>query len=160
MSAVPWPWAVFLVDAAVVLVAVAAAAYLLRSRGGDDPSDVAAWHEGAGELAREVQSAATAVERPVDPDRVSRRLLPLSSRIQGHVRAAPASVETAVYRGLFELGVACQRVALEHRPVGTSPDGVFLEDRLASLADEAAALEAATREWHYPGAREKTENAR
>ena len=44
----------------------------------------------------------------------------------------------AAYRDLFELGAACQRVALEHRPVGSSPDGVFLEERLESLGDAAA----------------------
>lgn len=160
MSAAPWAWAVFLLNAALVLAAAAVAAYLLRSRDGDDPSDVEAWHEGARDLAGEVRRAASSVDRPADRDRISRRLLPLSGRIQGHVRAAPGSVEAAAYRGLFELGVACQRVALEHRPIGTSLDGVFLEDRLEALADEAAALEALARDGGHSNPREKRENAR
>lgn len=148
MRAVSWPWVVVLVNGALVLVAVGVAAYLLGSRNEGSTSDVVAWSEGARDLAREVQEAVSAFERPADPDRVSRRLLPLSARIQGHVRAAPAAVEEGTYRDLFQLGVTCQRVALEHRPVGTSPDGVFLEERLESLGDAAAALDssaAATR---------------
>jgi len=140
MPALSWPWVVFLVDAALVLVAVGVAAYLLGRRRDGAPSDVDEWGDGARDLAREVREAASTAGRPADPDRVARRLLPLSSRIQGHVRAAPAAVEEGTYRGLFELGVACQRVALEHRPVGTSPDGVFLEDRLETLGNDAAAL--------------------
>ena len=137
-----WPWLVFFVDVVVLFVAVGVAAYLLRTRWDGGSSDVEGWREGASDLAREVRGIATGVERPADPDQVSRRLLPLAGRIQGHVRAAPPAVEEAVYRDLFELGVACQRVALEHRPVGTSPDGVFLEERLETLGREAAALEA------------------
>jgi len=137
MRAVSWPWVVFLANAALALVAVGVAAYLLGSRSGGPSSDVDAWREGARDLAREVREAVSSVERPADPDRVSRRLLPLSARIRGHVRAAPAAVEEGTYREFFELGVTCQRVALEHRPVGTSPDGVFLEERLESLGDAA-----------------------
>lgn len=140
MAPVSWPWVVFAVNAALVLVAVGTAAYLLGSRNDEASSDVDAWCEGARDLAHEVRETVSSVERPAEPDQVSRRLLPLSARIQGHVRAAPAAVEQGTYRDLYELGVTCQRVALEHRPVGTSPDGVFLEARLEALDDAAAAL--------------------
>lgn len=39
---------------------------------------------------------------------VIRRLLSFAGRIQGHVRAAPASADAALPRQLFELGVGCQ----------------------------------------------------
>ena len=160
MLALSWPWVVFLVNAALVLVAVGVAAHLLGAQSEGDSSDVVAWREGARDLAREVRETVSSVERPADPDRVSRRLLPLSARIHGHVRAAPAAVDAGTYRQLFELGETCKRVALEHRPAGTSPDGVFLEERLESLGDAAAALESAAGSGRYSKPRSKTVNAR
>lgn len=159
MNAASWPWAVFLVDAALVLAAAGTAAYLLGSRSEGGSSDAEAWAEEARDLAREVQAVVSSVGRPADPDRVSRRLLPLSGRIRRHVRAAPAAVEEGTYRDLFDLGVACQRVALEHRPVGTSPDGVFLEERLESLGDAAAALESVAGDRPHSKPRSKTAKA-
>ena len=154
-----WHWVVFAVDAALVLVAVGAAAYLLGPRRDGGSPDDDAWREGASELAREVRRAVSTADREVDHDRLARRLLPLSGRIRGHVRAAPASVEEADHRQLFELGVACQRVALEHRPVGATPDGVFLAERVSTLREEAASLERRVRDGRYSKPREKSENA-
>lgn len=138
MAVVPGAWLLVVLNGAVLLVALGVAAYVLRHRAAD-ASTREDWRAGALDLAREVQRAAMAAERPADHDRVTRQLLPLAGRIHGHVRAAPPGVEEPVYRGLFELGVACQRVAVEHR----SPPrvgGPFLEDRLESLRADASAL--------------------
>lgn len=156
MAIVPGAWLLVALNGAMLLVALAVAAYVLRRRPaaastGED------WRAGALDLAREVQRATVAAERPVDYDRVSRQLLPLAGRIQRHVRAAPPGVEEPVYRGLFELGVACQRVAVEHR----SPPrvgGPFLEDRLESLRADAAAL-ATTVDAGYSNPCSNTANA-
>lgn len=136
-----WTWLVVLVDAVLLVAGAAAVAYVLRSRA-EDPSAAREWEAEAGELAREVRGVVAAVERPADPDPVARQLLPLSGRIRSHVRDAPATVEEAAYRGLYELGVACQNVALEHRSREAALGGVLLEERLEALAETAAALEA------------------
>lgn len=139
MHVVPGPWLLVALNGAVLVVAVAVAAYVLRRREGD-PVARDDWLAGALDLAREVRRATD--ERPADLDRISRQLLPLAGRIHRHVRAAPAGVEEPVYRRLFELGVACQRVAVEHRPAARV-EGPFLEDRLETLRADADALVAA-----------------
>lgn len=136
-----WTWLVVLVDIALLVAGVAAVGYVLRSRA-EDPSAARDWGAGAGELTREVRGVVAAVERPANPDPVARRLLSLSGRIRSHVRGAPATVEEAAYRGLYELGVACQNVALEHRSREAALGGVLLEEHLDALAETAAALEA------------------
>lgn len=142
MQHLPATWLLALLNGAVVLAAAGVAGYVLTARsGGDD--DLAGWGDGARELACEVRRAAEPQGTPADPDRVARRLLPLASRIQSHVRAAPASADAGVYRQLFDLGVACQHVAVEQPPDGGRVEGPFLEDRLATLADQARALESA-----------------
>lgn len=95
------------------------------------------WHDEAAELAREVRRTASALGRSTDPDRVSRRLIPLSARIRGHVRSAPVAVNADVYRRLYELGVACQRVAVEGRPADGPRGYGRLQDRLEALCSEA-----------------------
>lgn len=97
------------------------------------------WYVEAVDLAGEVRKTASRFDRPADPDQVSRRLLPLSARIRGHVRSAPSTVETDVYRRLHELAVTCQRVAVEHRPFAQGRSS--LEERLVFLQDEAGAFE-------------------
>lgn len=138
----PGPWLLALLNGAVLIAAAGVAGYVLVGRG-SDAADGAAWREEAGALAGEVRRAAEPRGTTADPDRVARRLLPLAGRIQGHVRAAPASADAGVYRRLFELGVACQRVAVEQRPHARLVEGPFLEDRLESLAARAGALESA-----------------
>lgn len=150
-------WLLVALNAAVLLAAVGVAGYVLRRREAPPAAEGAAWRDEAAALAREVQQAAEPSATPADPDQVARRLLPLAGRIQGHVRAAPASVEEGTYRGLFELGVACQRVAVEHRPAGRV-DGPFLEDRLESLRAEADAVATAVAEG-YSKPRSNTKNA-
>ena len=139
MHVVPGPWFLLALNGAVLLAAVGVAAYVVSRR---DPAAAADWGAGALALAREVQRAVEAAGRPADADRLARRLLPLAGRIHRHVREAPRGVDQGVYRRLFALGVACQRVAVEHRPA-TRVDGPFLEDRLETLGAEADALAAA-----------------
>lgn len=143
MHVVPGPWLLALLNGVVLAVALGVAGYVLVGRTTGAADAGATWRDEAAELAREVQRAAEAAGTPADPDRVARRLLPLAGRIQGHVRAAPASADAGLYRRLFALGVACQRVSTEHRPHAGLTDDVFLEDRLESLREEAAALESA-----------------
>lgn len=142
MHVAPGLWLLALLNGVVLAVALGVAGYVLVGRG-SDAADGAAWREETRALAGEVRLAAEPRGTPADPDRVAQRLLPLAGRIQGHVRAAPASADPGVYRRLFELGVACQHVALEQHPDAALVEGPFLEDRLASLADEARALESA-----------------
>lgn len=143
MAAVSGPWLLVVLNGAVLVVAAGVAAYLLRGRSVDPAAAGATWREGTVGLAREVREAAEPTAVPADHDRVARRLLPLAGRIQRHVRAAPTGVEERTYRRLFELGVSCQRVAIEHRPGDALAGGPFLEDHLETLREEAAAVESA-----------------
>ena len=140
-----WPWAVLAANVVLVLVAVGIAGSLLRRARGPAAEPVG-WYAEAAELAEAVESAATVAGPPADLDAVSRRLLPLAARIEGHVRAAPTTVEAEAHHALRQLGVACRRIAMEHRPIGTDPAAVPLEDRLASLREQAAAVAADARE--------------
>lgn len=135
------PWLLAVLNGLVLVVALGVASYVLVGGSTNRADTGESWCQGTRALAQEVQRAAEAGETPADPDRVARRLQPLASRIQGHVRSAPASVDAGTYRALFELGMACQRVAVEQRPSSRSANGVFLEDRLESLRADAAALE-------------------
>lgn len=137
----PATWLLVLVDVAVLLAAVVVALYLLRRRGDTESMSRAEWCEGARQLASEVSETATSIDRPVDRDEVSRRLLPLAARLGGHVRAAPQAVEPTHLRALYELSVSCERVATGFRPGEMTVDGPFLEDRLESLAGTARSLE-------------------
>lgn len=143
MHVLPGPWLLALLNGVVFAVALGVAGYVLVGRSTGVADAGATWREEARELAREVQQVAEAPAPPADPDRVARRLLPLAGRIRRHVRSAPASADAGVYRRLFELGVACQGVATDQRPRAGLADGGFLEDRLASLREEAVALETA-----------------
>ena len=134
-----WTWLVVAANAVLFVVAVAAAAVLLGRRGGDAGAEVATWYERASELTRDVARVAETVERPAEPDRAARRLLPLSGRLRRHVREAPRTVDPEVHQDLFRLATRCQQVAVEHRPVGA---GASLEERLERLAEDAVAVEA------------------
>lgn len=140
---VPGPWLLAVLNGVVLAVVLVVVGHMLveGSLGAVDAD--ASWTDEAAELAREIQRAAEPEGTPVDPDRVSRQLLPLAGRIQGHVHAAPASADAGLYRRLFELGLDCQRVAAGQSPHGGLTNGVFLEDRLDSLREEAAAVESA-----------------
>lgn len=137
------------VNAGVAVVGAVTIAYLLRlpprgrvdDRGADpgDPGD--SWRGEAIALAREVRSSATSFDRPADSDRVSRDLLPLSARIRGHVRSAPRTVDQGVYRRLFDLGIACQRVAIEPPSDDNRHGHQPIDERLEALESEAENVE-------------------
>jgi|GEM_PF-5011646 len=134
-------WLLVLVDVVVLLAAVVVVLYLLRRRGDTESMSRAEWCEGARQLAAEVRETAASIDRPVDRDEVSRRLLPLAARLGGHVRTAPRAVEPTHLQSVFELRRSCERVATEVRPGETTVDGPFLEDRLESLAGTARSVE-------------------
>lgn len=144
MASDPGLWLVLLINAAILVGGTTFAMFLFRrqKRNREDGEGGAAeWYEGVRSLAREVAHTAESFDHPADPDRVSRSLLPLAYRIQGHVRAAPAAVDGEIYRQLFELGVTCQRLGVEHRPARIAFEDDRLGDRLRALGDEASALE-------------------
>lgn len=141
MHVLPGPWLLAVLNGTVLLVAVGVATYVWRHRGAPSGRPSRQWQERTAELAGEVRRTADATDGVADPDRVARRLLPLAGRIKSHVREAPPSVDERAYRELFELGVSCQRLAIEHRPGTARRSGVFLEDRLDALRDAAATLE-------------------
>lgn len=114
---------------------VAAAATPAATDGG------AAWYDDGVALAREVQTVARDHDPPADFDRVQRDLLPLASRLKGHARTAARPVEGEHAMALHELGVACTDIAVGHSPVDASRTGVFLEDKLDALEEQAAAAE-------------------
>ena len=144
-------WLVVLLDAVTIVAVALAAAYLFGFSGdsGDRVDGVAGgetdgdWRGEALALAGEARRTAARFDDPADPDRVARDLLPLAARIRRHERAAPAPGDREVCRLLFDLGVACQRVAVEHRPVGGPAGGyAYLEDRLEGLRADAGDLAA------------------
>lgn len=109
----------------------------------EQPDPVEGWYKQAASLAREVQRTAESPEGPVDLDRMQRQVIPLSGRIQGHTRAAPAGVEERLVQDLYDLGVECYKVGMEHTTREAARTGVFLEDKLEELREDAEEVEAA-----------------
>ena len=155
-------WLLLVVDAGVAIAGTLVVAHFvgfrrggLETDGGDvrndgvasgvardaPPAGEGAWHDEAVALAQEVRRTVASVDGATDPDRVSKRLLPLSARIRGHARRAPSAADAAVHRRLFELGMACQRVAVEGRPTDGPRGYGGLQDRLDALRSEADALQ-------------------
>lgn len=131
-------WLVVAVDLVVLAAGLLVAARLVRRDGAE--GGVESWYAEAASLAREVERTATEADPPADPDRVARRLLPLSGRIRRHVRTAPRGIDAAVNRELFELGVTCQRIATEHRRLDALQRGLLVEERLEALGEDAVAV--------------------
>lgn len=148
-------WLLLLVNAGVAtagtLVVARFVGFPSRDRGRDDldaRDDRAAptvadgtWYDEAVALATEVRTTVSTSDGPTDHDRLTRRLLPLSARIRGHVRSAPSTADADVYRSLYDLGVACQRIAVESRPPDTDGGHADLERRLDALRAEASDLQ-------------------
>lgn len=97
------------------------------------------WYESAAALAAEVSDAVDYGTAPADHDRIQRAVLPLSNRIEGHLREAPADVDEVILRRLYELSRDCRSVAF--RRADTLDVSVFLEDELDQLAERAEGIE-------------------
>ena len=141
------PWLVFalLIGGFLVVGTLVTYAYwrLTRPPPGTAPEDpAAAWREEATALVREVREVATR-PGPVDQDALDRQVLPLAYRLRGHARGAPPGVDDGLTADLFALGTACYRIGMDHSPQRAARTGVFVEDLLADLADDAADLERA-----------------
>lgn len=127
----------------VVAAAAVAVGYLWlhRERSGGDP--VQDWYAEATELAREIQRLGEVEEAVANHDRIQREILPLSGRLQGHARAAPAGVDARHVTELYRLGDTCSKIGLEHTAGEAARTGEFLETKLEALGAEAEAFEAA-----------------
>lgn len=122
--------------------ALAIAAYLVLDRrpagGRSEGARVANWHAEAASLAMEVRAAAEALESGSED--VSRRLLPLATRLRSHARSAPPGADGYLVKRLHDLGTRCYEIGMEHTTDRAVRTGVFLEDRLERLDDDAAAF--------------------
>lgn len=109
-----------------------------------------AWNEEATSLAREVQRTADDTNVPIDYDRLQRQLVPLASRLKGHARSAPRTVNERVTMELHELGMNCYKVGMEHSTIQGAQSGDFLEDRLDDLQGTAERVEATVSTYPEP----------
>lgn len=100
------------------------------------------WYEEALSLLREIQRAVIRSEPLDQSDTIQRDLLPLSSRLQSHARTAPAGVDPELQGDLYNLGVDCYKVGMEHTTGQAASTGVLLEDKLDRLQTGAEDLEA------------------
>lgn len=78
----------------------------------DAPGAATRWTEETLPVVRDVQEALD-VEGPVAYDRLQRRLLPLSSRLDRHAGFAPAAVDDRLVASVTELGYGCRAVGME-----------------------------------------------
>jgi hypothetical protein len=120
----------------------------------DSPADDAgsSWHDRTETLASEVRRAASDLGGAPRHDSAQRRVVPLASRLKRQARTAPADVDEDVLVGLNALAVDCQRLGMEYSRAEAARTGVFLEDRLTRLRDDAESLErAAAREGSRSG---------
>jgi hypothetical protein len=109
---------------------------------GSGNSPATTWRMEAAELAQEVQEVADTGEAPVaDRDRLARQLVPLSAKLKSHSRGAPPAVDGELVEGVYALGIDCYEVGMEHSRSAEARTGVILEERLAELRRNAAALE-------------------
>ncbi|MFB6354088.1 MAG: hypothetical protein ABEJ92_08390 [Halobacteriales archaeon] len=117
-----------------LLVAVVIAARRLET---DEPAG--RWAVEAAALARAVRETA-GHDGPVDHDRLQREVLPLAARLRGHARAAPPAADPRAVRSLRELADDCYALGMEHTTRRAARTGVFVEEQLEGLADDADAL--------------------
>lgn len=100
-----------------------------------------AWIVEAVSLVHQVEYVADQSEGPADQDQLRRQLLPLASRIRGHVRGAPQGTEQRILRQFHDLGRACYTLSMEHTKVEAIESGVFLEEKLRELRVDAQRVE-------------------
>ena len=117
----------------------------LAALGDPAGADGETWYEGTGALAAEVRRTAADLDG-ASYERVRRRFVPLSSRLRRQARVAPADAEDALLVEVTALAIDCQALGMEHSRTEAVRTGIFLEDRLAAVEREAAALESAALE--------------
>ncbi|SFK89001.1 hypothetical protein SAMN04487950_1672 [Halogranum rubrum] len=78
----------------------------------DSPDGASRWVEEARLVVRETQQVLDDGESR-SYDRLQRRLLPLSSRLDRHAEIAPPAVDDRLVVGLTELGYGCRAVGME-----------------------------------------------
>lgn len=103
------------------------------------PGTADEWRAEASAVAGEIRTAAEAGATDADPG-VGRRLVPLASRLRGHLRAAPASVDAGLEGALYELSRDCRAIGVECA-ARRGPMSLDAVDDLEALAADAAALE-------------------
>lgn len=132
-----------LLNAVILLVGILTYGYWRLSRQERSRSaagSASEWYDTTVTLCREVRTMA-AEETQRSRDDLQRELLPLASRLKGHARAAPPDANNQVVRGLFDLGTDCYALSMEHTRLDAARSGVFLEDKVQNLEEQAAAVE-------------------
>lgn len=135
---------VTVLNGAILILGLLACGYWLKTRSGETDSrekKAENWRQEALSLTHEVQQVAASSNRVVDPDPVRRQLLPLASRIESHVRTAPAGVDSRLLREFYDLGQDCYSISMEHVESDALESGVFFEDKLAAIQSIAANAE-------------------
>lgn len=139
-------------NGAVLLVAVVVLSYWYWSRDAVSAGRtwaVQEWYATTAALARELREESD-VEPGVNPEAARSRLLPLSYRLRGHVRRAPADVDEDVLRRAYTLAMDCYRFSVEHTLSEAARTGVFIEDKLNDVASSADTLAAAANDRTSP----------
>jgi hypothetical protein len=96
-----------------VVTAISVVGWLLAPPDwGDTPGAATRWVDEVSPLVCEVQQTLDAGEN-VPHDRLQRRLLPLSSRLDRYAGIAPATVDDCLVGGVTELGYGCRTLGME-----------------------------------------------
>lgn len=103
--------------------------------------DVDDWYAETVRLVQEVNTAADTDNDALDPEEIRRTLVPLVSRLEGHVRRAPNEADHEVVQRLYDLSVDCRAVGFERPEYDAVRRGDFIEPELDRLAEAARTLE-------------------
>lgn len=109
----------------------------------ESPERPEEWRDEAVALAGEVQQAVETTDGVANRAGFRRTVVPLAGRIRSHARRAPDGVEPALVRRVFDLGVACYAIGMEHTTREAVRTGEFIPEKLDALRDRAAAVERA-----------------
>ena len=136
------PLTIVLLNGSFLLVGLVVVWLVVRStsEANHRTDGVTDWYEQTCVLAGKV---ATAAEAGRGTGEVGKQLVPLSSKLKRHAREAPSAVDRTVLQQVFDLAMDCQKLGFEHTRTTGIEQGVFVEDRLASVRERAVSLEAA-----------------